>query len=149
MAANTTSTGGSSPNAHSNSKPLMLSHTRYAIYLTVSFIGALTVYRLAFYILTNVAPRLSSPHAPDIEHQDKDRSKSLRSFRLRRVPAAVLSFVRVFFCRVTISFGFGASMALGDLLVTLGYLAAMLSFEFINGDFLLVAKSLSLIISLL
>ena len=112
----------------------MLYHTRYAIYLTVSFIAALVAYRIAFFILTNVGPRMSGLHAPELENQTKHRNQNSTAIKLRRIPAAALSCFRVLFCRLTIPFGFGTSIAVGDVLVIVGYLAALLSFEFINGN---------------
>lgn len=126
----------------------MLYHTRYAIYLTVSFIAALTAYRLAFFVFTNVAPRLAGTHTPELENQAKHRSRKSTAFRLRRIPAAGLSCLRVLFCRLTVPFGLGASITLGDLLVILGYLSALLSFEFINGTFLPAVKTSSLTVGL-
>ena len=117
-----------------DSKTLMLYHTRYMIYLLVSFIAALTAYHLVFLVSTNVAYHPSGQHTSELEKQDVDRRPhASRTIHLRRVPAAILSTFRILFCRVSLPTTLGSHYCLGDSLVIAGYFAALLSFEFING----------------
>ncbi|KAH8107421.1 hypothetical protein DFH11DRAFT_1732402 [Phellopilus nigrolimitatus] len=118
-------------------------YTHYAVYIVVALIGVVALWHLveralAFAALRRARRRYRLPPGGTGEVRekgadaDREAAGGARTERvaLRRAPRALLAAARVVAYRVTLPVAPGTRLPLVEVLIPLGYLAALLTFEF-------------------
>ncbi|KII85536.1 hypothetical protein PLICRDRAFT_320170 [Plicaturopsis crispa FD-325 SS-3] len=97
--------------------------------LFAGFLSLVTVLQLASFLHSRFARKSDWERAADLERRGGFKRHPLS---LSRLPLAVVNVYRVLAFRTTISFGGSYSLNLAEVFLTMAYMAALFTWEFIN-----------------
>jgi ferric-chelate reductase len=107
-------------------------------YLVAAVIFIISCWQFASILLSrHRTPRAIKPNSESTRNDSSSEgvgTPKSRTVSIRRLPLAISSVFRIFAFRSTISLGGSSTVNLAEIAVVLGYLLAILTWEFINSE---------------